>query len=279
MDHVLARVKRLTKRPFFKLISNHTLYENTNISLAACVPYSPDHKLDEDSWFKIEEFSQQSFCIDLLKSNFDSKDYDDLTKEQFSKIAYIFAVQGENFYFQKITPSLFVKKKILAFGETAKAKVEESSDRLIVHEQPDAIYFKQVDILVFRNLATITSIFKGIDELYREATQQETESFLQSDFIDLKEGYDASKVSKPNRKRIALAMDSLEKMSAKEKTDILAYINDYCEQKLNFNIENETFEVSTDDELKLLLYGIEQRFYTTLVGKERRLANSVTSMS
>lgn len=273
---MLARVKRLTKRPFFKLISDHTLYENTAISLAACVPYSPVHNLDEDSWFKIEQFSQQSFCIELLKSNFDSKDYDDLKKEQFPKIAYIFAVQGEDFFFQKITPSLFVKKKFLAFGETA--EVEESSNRLVINEQPDAFYFKQSDTLVFRNLATITSIFRGIDELYREATQQETENFLQSEFINLKDDYDANKVSQPNRKRIALAMDSLAKMSDQDKVGILAYIDEYCDQKLKFDQTTNQFEISTDDELKLLLYGVEQRFYTTKFGKEKRLANSVTSI-
>src|SRR5690606_33468744 len=105
MDHVLAKVKRLSRKPFFKLISNHTLYENTNIALAACVTYSPDHNLDEDSWFKIERFSWQSFCIDMLKKEFDSKDYDDLKKSQFSSIAYIFSVQAGDFYFQKVTPS------------------------------------------------------------------------------------------------------------------------------------------------------------------------------
>jgi len=273
MDHVLARVKRLTKKPFFKLISDHTLYENTKVNLATCVPYSPDHNLDEDSWFKVEQFSQQPFCIDLLKSDFDSKDYDDLKKEQFPNIAYIFAIQGEDFYFQKITSSLFIRKKIIGFGEAA--EIEENSNRLMINDQPDAIYFKQSNTLAFRNLAAISGIFKGIDELYREATQQETETFLQTEFVDLKNNYDASKVSKPNRKRIALAMDSLEKLSNQERIDILAYIGDYCDQKLKFDQTTKKFEISTDDELKLLLYGIEQRFYTTLFGQERRIANSV----
>lgn len=273
MDHVLAKVKRLTKKPFFKLVSDHTLYENINVNLAACVPYSPDHNLDEDSWFKIEQFGQQPFCIDLLQSDFDSKDYDDLKKEQFLNIAYIFAVQGDDFYFQRITSSLFIRKKIIGFGEAA--EIEESSNRLVINDQPDAIYFKQSDTLVFRNLAAISRIFKDIDSLYREATQQETETFLQTEFIDLKNDYNASKVSKSNRKRIALAMDSLAKMSAQDKLDILAYIGDYCDQKLKFDQATQKFQISTDDELKLLLYGVEQRFYTTLFGQERRLANSV----
>lgn len=277
MDHVLARVKRLIKKPFFKLVSDHTLYENTNVSPAACVPYSPDHNLDEDSWFKIEQFSQQPFCIDLLKSNFDSKDYDDLKKEQFPNIAYILAVQSNDFYFQKVTPSLFIKKKIIGFGEAA--AIEEGSNRLVINDQPDAIYFKQSDTLAFRNLATISGIFKGIDALYREATEQETETFLQSEFIELKNNYDASKVSKPNRKRIALATDSLAKMSDQDRVDILTYIDDYCDQKLKLDQATNKFEISTDDELKLLLYGIEQRFYTTLFGQEKRLANSVQALS
>lgn len=276
MDHVLARVKRLIKKPFFKLVSDHTLYENTNVSPAACVPYSPDHNLDEDSWFKIEQFSQQPFCIDLLKSNFDSKDYDDLKKEQFPNIAYILAVQSNDFYFQKVTPSLFIKKKIIGFGEAA--AIEEGSNRLVINDQPDAIYFKQSDTLAFRNLATISGIFKGIDALYREATEQETETFLQSEFIELKNNYDASKVSKPNRKRIALATDSLAKMSDQDRVDILTYIDDYCDQKLKLDQATNKFEISTDDELKLLLYGIEQRFYTTLFGRERRLANSIQTL-
>ena len=53
----------------------------------------------------------------------------------------------------------------------------------------------------------------------------------------------------------------------------------FCgEQKLRFDKENQKFEISNDDELKLLLYGIEQRFYTTPFGYEKRLANSVTAM-
>lgn len=273
MDQVFAKVKRLIKKPFFKILSNYTLYENVKVALSSCVPYSAGHNLDEDSWFKVEKFSQQPFCMDFLKKDFDSKDYDELKKEQFLDIAYLLSIQGSDFYFQKVTPSLFIKKKILGFGEAA--EIEESNNRMIINEQPDAIYFRAADTLVFRNLAAISGIFKGIDDLYREATQKETETFLQIQFISLKDDYGASKVSKPNRKRIALALDSLEKMSDQDKINILAYIGDYSDTKLKFDKATQKFEISSDEELKILLYGVEQRFYTTLFGQERRLANSV----
>ncbi|MGU5768161.1 hypothetical protein [Aeromonas allosaccharophila] len=111
MDHILARVKGLRKKPYFKMVSDQSLFDIAAINLDACIPYNPDHNLDEDAWFKIKDFSHEGFCLDLLKQDFDSKDYNDLTKDNFSKIAFLFAVQGDDFYFQKITPSLFVKRK------------------------------------------------------------------------------------------------------------------------------------------------------------------------
>ena len=60
-----------------------------------------DHNLDEDAWFKVENFNQRAFCIDLLQADFDSKDYDDLVKAQFAKIGYLFSLQGDDFLFSK----------------------------------------------------------------------------------------------------------------------------------------------------------------------------------
>ena len=276
MDSVLTKVKGRNKKNVFKLLSDETLFEELVVTDDASVDYAPDHNLDEDSWFKIDNFSQQPYCLDILKVDFDSKDYDDLPKAKFKDIAQLYAIQGNNFYFQKITPSLFVTKKMIAFGEAA--ELESTEKRLVVNQVADAVYYKAQDKLVFKSLATISSIFKGIDELYKEATKEEVEKFLEEDFIELSDGYDTSKVSKPNRKRIALAMDTLAALPVEERDQMYSYIHSYCEQKLTFDKENSKFEINSDDELKYLLYGIEQRFYTTPLGHEKRLANSVQTM-
>lgn len=276
VDLVLAKVKGRSKKSIFKLLSDETLFDELVVTDDACVGYAPDHNLDEDSWFKIDNFSQQPYCLEVLKTDFDSKDYDDLPKAKFKDIAQLYAVQGDNFYFQKITPSLFVTKKMIAFGEVA--ELESTEKRLVVNQVADAVYYKAQDKLVFKSLATISSIFKGIDELYKEATKEEVEKFLEEDFIELADGYDTSKVSKPNRKRIALAMDTLAALPVEERDQMYSYIHSYCEQKLTFDKDNSKFEINSDDELKYLLYGIEQRFYTTPLGHEKRLANSVQPM-
>ncbi len=275
MNQVLAKVKGKGKKKFFKLLSDQVLFD---VSLQGLdfVEYNPDHNLDEDSWFRIEQFSQQPYCIDLLKKDFVSSEYDDLTKKQFPDIAYLCAVQESHYYFQKITPSLYVTKKLITFGEAA--KLENDGGRIVVNAMPDAIYQKEADILVFRNLAAISSIFNGIDGLYKEATKEEVEAFLDESFVELSNGYGVEKVSKPNRKRVALAMSTLAAMPSEDRNQMLLYIHSYCEEKLKFDAENKKFEITSDTELKYLLYGIEQRFYTTPIGKEKRLANSIQTL-
>ena len=276
MNNIFARVKGLRKQPYFKLISDHTLFEDLNININACVNYNPDHNLDEDSWFKIESFSTCEFCPDFFKVAFDSKDWDDLTKEQFAKIAFIFANQGDNFYFQNISPALFIHRRFLKFGEVA--EIEQSDTRLIINKTPDAVYYPDSDTLVFRELSYLTNVFKGIDQLYKEATKEEVEDFIHQPFINLVNGYNEVSVSKPNRKRIGLAMNTLNQMSEDQKLEIHTYIQGYCDNKLTFDAQTSKFEISSDDELKLLLYGIEQRYYTTPFGNEKRLANSVITL-
>lgn len=276
MDHVLAKIKGHGKRKIFKLISGKTLFNKLFVTDEACVDYAPDHNLDEDSWFKIDNFSEQPYCLDILKKEFDSKDYFDLSKDKFSSINLLLAIQAGDFYFQKITPSLFVTRKMIAFGEAA--ELENTEKRLVVNQFADAVYFKEKDRLVFRSLATISSIFRGIDELYKEATNVEVKSFLDEDFIELSNGYNFNKVSKPNRQRVALAMNTLAAMPIEKRDEMHTYIKGYCEQRLTFDEKNNKFEIKSDDDLKYLLYGIDQRFYTTPLGNEKRLANSVQAM-
>ena len=135
---------------------------------------------------------------------------------------------------------------------------------IVINQVPDAIYVKDDDTLYFKRLTSITTIFSGIYELYKEATQQETETFLKNSFINLDEDFTADSVKKANRKRIAMAQEPLKKFKPKEKRQIFSYIREYCED-LVFDENDENFSISNEDDLKKLLYGIEQRYYTTKI--------------
>lgn len=261
---------KLKSKEFRKIVSleNEEIYPARQSLLQNAVDYTPEYKLEEDEWFKITNFSKNDYGIkNLLKQNFDSVDFNSLTKQEFDEIE-------QSIFFQNIPKSQLLKKKMIGnFGESFKYIAE--SKQIFIKEIPDAVYDTQTDALYFRKLESITGIFKGIDQLYREATTEETEKFLKNDFISLDNEYDVSKVKIPNRKRIALATDILNNLSAADKKNIFNYISEYCS---NLKKDESSFLISSEDDLKLILFGIQQRFYTTPVGNEKRIANSVIKL-
>lgn len=276
MNQVLVRVKRLRKSPYKKLLSGVTLYQSIDLASTSLVDYSPDHKLDEDAWFKLDRFSVASYAPDILGDAIDTKDYNSASKEDFADISHLLSIQQGDIYFQKVTPAAFIKRKLIQFGEVA--TLHESDDRLVVKSSADAVYLKASDTLIFRDLSSISSIFKGIDELYKEATDIEVMTFLSSDFMRLAGTYSHASVSTPNRKRIALVSDTLNAMPVEQRTGLIAYIKDYCKDEIKLSTDGRQFEISSDKELKLVLYGIEERFYTTQHSRQKRLANSIQKL-
>lgn len=233
--------------------------------------YSPGTTLDTGEWFKIEGFSDKKYAPEITKTNYASVDYNSLQKTEYQQIDYLFVLFEKGIYFQNIGKARLVKKKgILSFGE--EYSYEDELSVLVVNEYPDAIYISDNDTLYFQRLESITSIFNGISELYREATKPEVDEFLRNDFIALANGFDSSKVKVANRKRIAMAMDTFKKLHEDEKEQIFSYIHDYCPE---LETTGKKFHVDSEESLKMVLFGIEQRFYTTPIGGEKRIANSV----
>ena len=143
---------------------------------------------------------------------------------------------------------------------------------------PDAVYIRDKNILLFKDIASVSSIFKGIDQLYKEATEAEVKSFLNADFIELSGSYNHSAVSKPNRKRLALVINTIDSMPEAQQMSFISYIKEYCKDGVTITEDGKRFVLSTDNQLKLVLYGIEERFYTTQYSQEKRLANSVEAI-
>lgn len=269
MNHLIAKAKG-RNGDYFKVISNKVIFDIAD-DIADPKGYDSDYKLEDDEWFAITEFSEKEYCIEFLKTRFISTDYNQLPKTEYENIEFLVAYQTGTYCFQKLSSSQIIRRKYFSISEQPELV---DSPIIVINQIPDAIYKKDSDTLYFKKLPSITTIFKGIYELYKEATQQETELFLQNAFINLHESFTADHVKKANRKRIAMAQETLKKFKPKEKKKIFSYIKEYCED-LEFDLKAEHFSVNNDEDLKKLLYGIEQRYYTTIIGNEKRLANSV----
>lgn len=274
MSYVFVKLKTKEFRKIASLDNEEAIYPLKQNLFQTEIDFNPGYKLEEDEWFKISDFSKSDYGNsfgNLLNQNFDSVDFGSLTRQEFEKIDFLFTKVGQDIFFQNIPRSQLIKKKMIGcFGEDFKYVAE--SNQIFIKEFPDAIYDTRSDILYFKKLESITSIFKGIDQLYREATAEETEKFLKSDFISLDGDYETKKVKIPNRKRIALALDILKQLNDNDKRNIFKYIGEYCS---NLKKDENSFRIGSENDLKLLLFGIEQRFYTTPVGNEKRIANSV----
>ena len=272
MINICAKLKQREKNKYRKIVSTEaSVYSIEDITISASTIYVPGSTLEEGEWFSIENASKQKYKINLLSSEYATVDFGSLSRNEFSTVDFIFIEINNLICFQNVSKARLVSKKcVLCLGED----FEYKSDRqeIVINKIPDAIYDKSTDVLYFKRLEAITSIFRGIDQLYKEATEEETAQFLSNDFIQLKQDYNASKVKTANRKRIALAQKTLENLDIDSRKNIFTYIGEYCPK---LKISEASFEVGDEEELKMLLYGIEQRFYTTIVGGEKRIANSV----
>jgi len=271
MNHLIAQIKG-KKSGLYKVLSNKSIFDLPD-DLDNPKVYNSDYKLEDDEWFHIPNFSSTEYCIELLKKPFVSADYDQIASSEFKNMQFLCAYQSGVYYFQKLSPTQMIQQKWFTLSNAP--VLEENKAIIVINDFPDAVYVKANDILYFKKLTSISGIFKGVSELYKEATQQETETFLKNSFIKLEDGYNADKVKTANRKRIALAMETFKKFTPKEKKSVSDYIKGYC-QNLTFDDKKSNFSIKNEDDLKHLLWGIEQRYYTTPISKEKRVANSVS---
>lgn len=276
MNCLIAKIKTGKKNnaTYKKIISDKQVCLIPN-NLSNALDYSPQTLHEENEWYKIDNFSNKPYSIKLIKKEFSSVNYNLLDKKEIDLIDYICSIQGDKYCFQNIGRAILKPKRMIHLGDNY--SFEEKSKNIIIKDFPDAIYDKTADTLYFQSISRVTSIFKGIEELYREATDEETARFLNQDFIRLGKGFDANKVKTRNRQRIAIATDTLSNLKKKERNEIFKYIASYCPE-LNPD-KDEQFTISSDEDLTYLLYGVDQRFYTTGIGLERRIADSYIKMA
>lgn len=143
--------------------------------------------------------------------------------------------QDDIYYFQNVSKSNLQPQNWLHIGDDY--EYVEDGKVINIHKFTNAIYVKESDTLYFTNLLKISGIFKGIGELYMEATYEETGSFLSNYFITLSNGFSSSNVKTANRKRITLAVDTLNKFNLIKKNELKSSSYD----RLEVTCENQMF--------------------------------------
>lgn len=266
MNVVIAKVKNQYKRV---LSQKETIIEDWRKTIER-INYTNSHKLDEDEWFQVENFSNSGFSIELCSEDFSTASLNQIKNDDYNDVSCLYVMNAEQIHFQKISSALFVQKRtMLDFSE--EPKIVKPRRQIEVRDESDAVYDKESDILIFKNISKIKTMFPGIEELQREATQPEVDSFLGNKFISLTNQYSAMRVGSLNRKRIADIGNKYNNLSPQKKHKLL----DYAKEKSGLKSKNGVFLINSEADLKNLLYAMDQRYYYADIYSENRLANSV----
>lgn len=268
MNYLLAKIKGRGEN-FLKVVATRDRIFDVP-DLSTTLNYSPTYKLDEEEWFKLDGFLERSYQNGLIESRFSGPEHNQILPTQYEDIKYLCSKQDNLFIFQKMSKTQLLTKKWLHISDSP--TLQRDKPIIVINDWIDAIYNKDEDTLYFKDIVKIKQMFRGIEELYREATQEEVISFLEKDFITVREEFTSDKVKVANRRRIAMALNTLNSFNDDEIIQICDYTKGYC---VNIRIDDNKFVIESEEELKQVLYGIEQRYYTTMIGEEKRVANSI----
>lgn len=279
MNYVLAKRKAVKQEYFEMLLSNTGIYEVEDISFESSKAYSNETLIEDGEWFVIEDFSKKDFSdffVNKVSSDtFEATSFSQMKKSDFGEINYICSYQDNNLLcFQKVLTNSMKPRKFLGLTNSSASPFvyDKKFSAIFINTYPDAIYRKDKDDLHFQKLEKLTTIFKGIDQLYKAATQKEVDNFLKNDFIKTAETYKFSKVTKGNRKRIASIQSTLDQLTPEKKDDFFLYAKNYCPELIN---DTGCFYISSESDLEMVTSVFQERFYTTTMSSEKRRANSI----
>lgn len=272
MDFLFVKTKG-KRGSFCKVLSDQQVYCDIP-SFEDNRPYNDEVRLLENQWFVLANFSQKEYAPSLVKEAFNAAKWSQITRADYGNIDYIVSVQneGNQLIFQNVTSRLIYKRQSLLSLDD-QPSLFHKEQLLVINQQADAYYLRDLDCLYFQRLSSITSIFLGINELYNEATDAEVETLLSLQILNVAPNFTKDKVKTANRRKIREALDMYNQYDDQQKEQLPDYMKKYC-QDISFNYGIRKFEIIDEKTLTLLLNGLCQRYYTTEISQEKKVALS-----
>lgn len=272
MDFLFVKTKG-KRGSFCKVLSDQQVYCDIP-SFEDNRPYNDEVRLLENQWFVLANFSQKEYAPSLVKDEFNAAQWSQIDRANYGRIDYIVAVQddGNQLIFQNITSSLIYKRQNWLSLDDQPSLLNKAH-LLVIHDQADAYYQRNNDCLYFQRLSSITNIFPGINELYNEATDDEVDWVLSLPILNVVPDFTKDKVKTANRRKIREALDMYNQYNNQQKEQLPLYMQKYC-PRLSFDSVSGRFDIIDEKTLTLLLNGLCQRYYTTEISQEKKVALS-----
>lgn len=277
MGTFIAKLKGNNEQ-FYKLVDHVENEDYVNIHYDEAMVYDANNEM-ANQWFKIEQFSLSEAFLQILSDDLDVAALESLDRDSYSNIDFIAFYDGIHYYIQKTTKSSYIKKKRLSFdGNTVRFQSEDSV--VFISPIPNCIYNKDTDTLYFMDISKAYSVFDNLKSNYRNATDGEVVSFLSSDIVETSE-FNVTNVGISNRKRIASILSIYNGYNVEQRNTLKNYIKDKVGVNIEYDEGLNKFKITDDKQLRLLLYGIQQRFYIPPLAEDGdvKVATNTTSIS
>lgn len=228
-------------------------------------------------WFRIENFRSTEYFNEIFANHIDAGELTTIHVNQLDDIKYFAYYTDNKFYIQRMLTGCYIKKAgFWSTGDT----IEFANDNKMVtiNPIPDGVYDLNSDTLYFLELNRLYSIFSNIKKEYVQGTSGSIHEFLANDIISLDENFSEGKVSLSNRKRISEVARVYNAYSMEQKEELKNYICQFSHGDLEYNEHERKFSIKNDIDLRLLLFGMQMRFYKQPLNDDVQVATSTTSL-
>jgi len=242
------------------------------------IEFDTERKIESDEWFYIQiDEKHQDMIAPFKNCSQNTADINPILASDYSEVEALFKINNEKekyeILFQKITSSNRIEsKRFLLLGDHP--EIVEQKNSIDFSGRIDA-YYDGENKIYFKNFSTIRSLFDGIEDYYREATDEEVQKIIQNEMLDFRKNV---KVGIRNRKRIAaiLTDQNINLDDKKFQNKIRKYAEKYPEIRLE-NIKGK-YIIKNDKDLEMFLALVSGRYYTSELTGEKMEAKEVEKL-
>lgn len=274
MGTLIAKIKN--ENQWAKICDQIEIGALDQLDLSDSMVYDPNNNVAHQ-WFRIENLRNTEYFNDLFGNPIESGELVTINVNQLDDIKYFAYYADNKFYIQRMLTGCYIRKA--GFWTTGN-RIQFSNDNKMVtiNPIPDGIYDLNTDTLYFQELNRLYNIFSSIKNEYVQGTSSSIHEFLSNDIISLSEDFSEDKVSLSNRKRIFEVAKVYNTYSSAQKEELKRYICDFSNGDLDYNEHDRKFKINNDTDLRLLLFGMNMRFYKQPLSDEVQVATSSTSI-